>query len=105
MLKRARADSGDVPAAAAALGVRVAEHTAMMQRTNALVGKRIAQANANGDLGDFNRQYRVYRVTRTLRGQPAMSYTTARSRLRRALVEHAAGKAKPGAIVTRVFER
>ena len=77
-----------------------------MQRTEQLVdkpGKRIAQAQADGDLGDFNRAYRVYRVTRTLRGQPATSYTAARSRLKRTLTEIAAGKA-PAGVIERVFD-
>ena len=55
-----------------------------------------------GDLSYFNQACRVYRVNRVARGQP-MSYTAARSRLKRTLTEVAAGKAAAGAIVTRVF--
>jgi hypothetical protein len=36
VLKRAREDHGDVAAAAGAVGVRIVEHAAMMQRTEAL---------------------------------------------------------------------
>jgi hypothetical protein len=57
------------------------------------------------DLQSFNRAYRQYRISRTAAGQPVMSFTVARSRLRAALAEVAAGKAAPPGIVARVFGR
>ena len=100
-----RARSGDVPKAAAKLGVRLVEHGAALQRTEQLVAKldaRVAQVQHDGDLSAFNRAYRAYRLDRTAAGQPVMNYSKACSRLRQALAEVAAGKAPPG-IITRIF--
>jgi hypothetical protein len=106
VLERARADHGDVAAAAAALRVKLVEHSAALQRTEELVKRldaRMHTAQADGDLSAFNKAYRRYRLDRTAAGQPVMTYVTARSRLRQALAEVAAGKAAPG-IIKRVFE-
>jgi len=49
VLDRARADSGDVPKAAARFGVKLVEHSAALQRTEQLVAKldaRMTQAQA-----------------------------------------------------------
>ena len=103
--KRAREDHDEIPAAAAALGVRTVEHSAIMQRTEALVAKlnsRLRTAQRNGDVGFFNREYRRRRIEARERGEGFMSYTAAKARLRRALVEVAAGKAP--ALVARVFD-
>jgi hypothetical protein len=105
VLKRASANSGDVVKAAVKLGVRLVEHSAALQRTETLVAKldaRMHTAQAGGDLQAFNRSYREYRLSRTAAGQPVMTYVTARSRLRQALADVAAGKAAPG-IVASVF--
>jgi hypothetical protein len=107
VIKRASADHADVPKAAARLGVRLVEHSAALQRTEDLVSKldaRMAQAQHDGDLSAFNRSYRQYRLSRTAAGQPVMTYVTARSRLRQALAEVAAGKAPPG-IINRIFSQ
>jgi hypothetical protein len=106
VLKRAARDSGDVMAAAVALDVRLVEHSAALQRTEQLVSKlnaRMHVAQAGGELQIFNQSYRRCRLARTAAGQPTMSFTVARSRLRQALADTAAGKA-PGGIVARVFE-
>jgi hypothetical protein len=105
VLDRARADSGDVSKAAAALRIKLVEHSSALQRTEELVQRldaRMQTAQAGGDLSAFNRAYRGYRLDRTAAGQPVMNYATARSRLRQALAEVAAGKAAPG-IIARVF--
>jgi hypothetical protein len=77
-----------------------------MQRTSEIVRRldaRIAQAQRDGDLSVFNRSYKAYRISRTAAGQPVMSFTVARSRLRQAIADVAAGKAAPG-IIASVFE-
>jgi hypothetical protein len=106
VLDRACADHGDVLKAAAALRVKLVEHSAAVQRTEELVKRldaRMQAAQAGGDLQAFNRAYRQYRISRTAAGQPVMSFTVTRSRLRAALAEVAAGKAAPG-IIARVFD-
>jgi hypothetical protein len=105
VLRKALADHHNVPKAAAALGVKLVEHASAMQRTETLIDKldaRMHTAQAGGNLKIFNRSYREYRLSRTAAGQPVMSFTVARSRLRRALTEVAAG-APPAGIVKRVF--
>jgi hypothetical protein len=57
VLKRARADQGDVLAAARELGVKAVEHSAIVQRTEMMVAKlnsRLAQAQRSGDAGFFH---------------------------------------------------
>jgi hypothetical protein len=103
VLKRVR--NGDVPAAAAALGVRLADHAATMQRTSEIIQRldaRMHTAQAGGDLRPFNRAYRRYRLDLTAAGRAPMTYTVARARLRQALTEVAAGRAAPG-VIARVF--
>lgn len=106
VIRRALADHGDVPKAAAKLGVRLMEHASALQRTEELVKRldaRMHTAQADGSLQTFNRAYRAYRLDRTAAGQPVMNYAAARSRLRQALADVAAGKAAPG-IIARVFD-
>jgi hypothetical protein len=98
VLDRARADHGDVGAAAAALRIKVVPHAEALQRTEMLVAKldaRVRTVQEAGDLSVFNKAYRRYRLDPTAAGRAPMSYTVARARLRKALVEAAAGK--PGA--------
>jgi hypothetical protein len=105
VLKRARADSGDVMAAAVALDVRLVEHSAALQRTEQLVAKldaRVRTAQAEGGLVYFNREYRRRRLQAQAAGEPFLPYRVAERRLRRMLVDVAAGRAGPG-IVRRVF--
>jgi hypothetical protein len=107
VLKRARADHGDVAAAAAALRIKIVPHADALQRTEQLVNRldaRVRTAQAGGDLQAFNRAYKRYRLSATAAGQPFMTYATARSRLRQALAEVAAGKAPGPGIVASVFE-
>jgi hypothetical protein len=107
VINRAGANSGDVVKAAAKLGVRLVEHSAALQRVETLVSKldaRMRTAQADGELQIFNQSYKRYRLSRTAAGQPVMSFTIVRSRLRQALSEVAAGRAAAPGIVARVFE-
>jgi hypothetical protein len=104
VIKWARANSGDVPGASAALGVQLVEHSAAVQRAESLVAKldaRIAQAQRAGDVGFFNREYKRRRQQAQAEGRPFMPYRAAKARLRKALVGVAAGD-RPG-LITRVF--
>jgi hypothetical protein len=106
LIRLARADSGDVVAAARALGVRLVSHTDVLQKTEELtkrldIGLRSAQQS--GAMKAFNSEYRARRLAARETGQGFMSYGAAKARLRKALIETAAGKAGLG-IVARVFE-
>ena len=106
VLGRARADHGDVPAAAAALRIKLVPHADALQRTEDLVRRldaRVRTAQEAGDLSAFNKAYRRYRLDLTAAGRAPMTYTVARSRLRQALAEVAAGKASPG-FIRKVFD-
>jgi hypothetical protein len=106
VLDRARADHGDVAAAAAALRIKLVEHSAALQRTETLVAKldaRMSTAQWAGDVGFFNREYKRRRQQAQAEGRPFMPYTAAKARLRKALVGVAAGEASPG-FVRKVFD-
>jgi hypothetical protein len=107
VLERAKADSLDVVKAARQLKVRVVEHPAAMQRVEELVKRldaRMSSARQEGELALFNKSYKEYRQRRFVAGKPSMTYAQARSRLRAALAEVAAGKAPPSGIIARVFD-
>jgi hypothetical protein len=104
VIKRARA-CGDVAAAAKALRIKAVEHSVALQRTEQLVDRldaRLASAQANGSLKVFNVAYKQRRQAAFVRGENFLGYSAARSRLRRELVEVAAGGA-PAGLVKRVF--
>jgi hypothetical protein len=106
VLDRARADSGDVVAAAAALRIKLVEHSAALQRTETIVARldaRVTQAQQSGDLGLLNKEYRRRRLQAQAAGEPFLPYRVAVRRLRKVLTEVAAGKAAPG-IIARVFD-
>jgi hypothetical protein len=106
VLARARADHQDVSAAARVLRVKILDHAQSLQRTEELVARldaRLANAQKAGSLRAFNVEYRERRMAAFRQGKDFMPYSAARSRLRKALVEAAAGKASPG-FVRRVFE-
>jgi hypothetical protein len=106
VLARARADHGDVEAAAAALRIRLVPHADALQRTETIVRRldaRVAQAQQSGDLGFVNREYKRRRSQAQAEGRPFPPYRVVQSRLRKALAEVAAGRAAPG-IVARVFD-
>jgi hypothetical protein len=105
VIEYARRNGGDVPQAAAAIGVKLAPHDYVMQNTEQITSRldaRMRAAQASGGLREFNVRYSQYRRARLDAGTPAMGYSAARSRLRKALTEVAAGKAAPG-IIARVF--
>src|SRR4051812_9675074 len=61
VVKAARKNGGDIPAAAKVLGVTVTEHSVVMARASAAVAKlddKIATAGRAGELGFFNSEYR-----------------------------------------------
>jgi hypothetical protein len=106
VIAKARAD-GDVPRAAAALGIRCVEHAHMMQRTEEIVRRldaRLRTAQSTGALQSFNREFQRRRQAAFAQGRSYMGYSAARARLRQALTDAAAGKAAPG-IIARVFRR
>jgi len=108
VLAKARADHGDVPAAARALGVKLAPHDYVMQNTEQIVRRldaRLASAQRSGEVSFINREYKRRRQEAFARGKPYLPYNAVQARLRQALAEVAAGRAAPGAIVARVFER
>jgi hypothetical protein len=105
VLAKARADHGDVALAARQLGVKTIEHSAAVQRAQDCVRRldaRIATAQRAGDLGFFNRTYKLRRRQAQAEGRPFPPYTAAKARLRRALVGIAAGD-RPS-VIARVFE-
>jgi hypothetical protein len=93
VLRCARADSGDVPNAAAARGVKIVPHDVALQRTEQLVRKldRLLQAQQAGALGYVNREYRTRRLQAQAEGRSFIPYRAAQARLRKALVGVAAG--------------
>jgi hypothetical protein len=104
VLAAARQDHGDVVKAALALGVRLAPHSHVMQRSQEIVdrlGTRIAQAQRAGEVSFINREYKRRRLQAQAEGRPFMPYRAAQARLRKALVGVAAGD--PAPIMTRVF--
>jgi hypothetical protein len=107
VLDRARADSGDVVAAAAAVRIKLVPHADTLQRTETIVARldaRVAQAQQAGDLGVLNKEYRRRRLQAQAAGEPFLPYRVAVRRLRQALAEVAAGKAPGPGIVKRIFE-
>jgi hypothetical protein len=72
------------------------------QASIARLDPTLVRAQRARDLHYFNRSYRQYRLARAAAGKPAMSYTAARSRLRREITNVAAtGMATP--ITARIF--
>jgi len=95
---------GDIRAAASKAGVHMTEHSVMAQRAQASVERldeRPAKAKGDGLITFFNSQYRQQRLAARAEGHGFMSYRTAELRLRKALVDVAAGDSAP--IIKRVF--
>jgi hypothetical protein len=80
----ARKDSGDIPAAAKALGVPVTVHHVAIQRADAVgrIEAALAEVQGNGAMRAFNAEYRRRRETALAVGRSYMSYERARARLR-----------------------
>ena len=66
-----------------------------------MIAFRMRQAQASGDLGYLNREFRQRRLQAQAEGRPFMPFSAAQARLRKALVGVAAGD-RP-ALVVRVF--
>jgi hypothetical protein len=69
---------------AAHMGVAITEHDTVLLRARAAVAyieQRIAQAQADGELQEFNRSFRQWRLEAKRHGR-GMSYAEARARLR-----------------------
>ena len=108
VLKRARNNGGNIPAAAKALGVHLTDHPALCQRVNMAIerlGRRLDQAQASGSMRVFNNEYKRRRLAAAGLGQGFMGYKVAKQRLERAMIEHASapGEADPAALIRRVF--
>ena len=77
VLDRARADHGDVAAAAAAVRIKLVPHADALQRTETIVARldaRVAQAQQSGDLGFFNREFARRRQEAQAAGRPFPNY-------------------------------
>jgi hypothetical protein len=109
VLKRARNNGGNIPAAAKALGVHLTDHPVLIQRVNVAIerlGRRLDQAQASGSMAFFNSEFKRRRLTTAGAGDGFMSYKVAKQRLERMLVEKAAapGEGDPAALIKRVFD-
>lgn len=108
MIRHARKGGGDVPRAAAELGVPITMHHVAVQRAAASVVRidaALAQAQRCGTMGFFNAEYRRRREAASAVGRGFMSYRTARARLTRAVAGViAAGGAISASLVAQVFE-
>jgi hypothetical protein len=106
VIREARRHSGDIPAAARALGVALADHARVLARPKAAVAKIeacMAWAQRTGVLHEFNQEYRRQRLEAQGRGEQFMGYAQATARLRRAITKVAATGTAPVAIVREVF--
>ena len=86
------AHSGDIPAAAGALGVALTDHATVLARAKAALAKidaGMAWAQRTGVLHEFNREYRRRRLEAQGRGERFMGYAQAKARLRRAITRPA----------------
>ncbi|KYK50078.1 hypothetical protein A1D31_22465 [Bradyrhizobium liaoningense] len=89
LLADAKAAQRTVENVAAHMGIAITEHETVLMRTRhavAYVEERIAQAQAAGELRQFNRSFRQWRLTARSMGR-GMSYAEARARLRRKLFQ------------------
>ena len=76
-----------VESAAARMNIPLTEHDTVLLRARSAVAyieQKIDEAQANGELSWFNREYRAWRIEAKQHGR-SMSYAQARARLRRQL--------------------
>jgi hypothetical protein len=88
VVRHARKDGGDIPAAARELGVAITAHDIVMQRACASVARidaALAEAQRSGAMKSFNAEYRRQRKAASASGRGFMTYGRARARLRRAV--------------------
>jgi hypothetical protein len=96
----------EIKAAANRLGVTLSEHTRVMERASAAAAKldgKLAEAQNDGDLRFFNREFKRRRIEAQRAGKGFLSYPTALGRLPRLLAGAAAGT-KPESLLAAVFE-
>jgi hypothetical protein len=107
VLKAARRDGGNIEAAARKAGVELADHGAVLARSEAAVAKiqaGLQRAQKSGVLHEFNAEYRRRRLEAARQGRRFMSYRAAKARLQRVLTRIAATGVAPEAIVRTVFD-
>jgi hypothetical protein len=86
VIRAARRHSGDITAAARALGVALTEHATVLARAKHAVAKieaGMAWAQRSGVLHEFNQEYRRRRLEAQRRGERFMGYGQATALLRR----------------------
>jgi hypothetical protein len=106
VIQAARARTGDIPAAARALGVVLTDHATVLARAKGAVARidaGMAWAQRSGVLHEFNQEYRRRRLEAQRRGERFMGYAQAKERLRGAMVKVAATGSVPVTIVREVF--
>jgi hypothetical protein len=77
------AHSGDIPAAAGALGVALTEHATVLARAKAALAKieaGMAWAQRSGVMHECNQEYRGRRLEAQARGESGMGYAQATAR-------------------------
>jgi hypothetical protein len=105
VLMLARRNGGNIILAAQACGVGLTDHHRMVQRAGAAVARldaQMAKAQRAGLMKYLNIEYKQRRQDARAQGRVFMPYRTVQARLRKAIVEVAAGDAP--AIMRRVFD-
>ena len=109
VVKQARKNGGDIPAAARKLGVTLTAHDAVIARAKAATARiedALSEAQARGDLQFFNREYKRRRSAAAAAGQSFMSYGQARTQLHKTIATVAAsGGTLTRALIESVFGR
>jgi len=106
VIREARRHTGDILAAARALGVTLTDHATVLARTKAAVARieaGMAWAQRTGPLHEFNQEYRRRRLEAQRRGERFMGYAQATARLRCAITKVAATGSARVAIVRGVL--
>ncbi len=98
--------TGDVPGAAAALGVKLTPHAVVMQRVTQATAKieGAALQTGAGTLQSFNSEYRRRRLAAQQAGHGFIGCGTARARLRKATARMVAGTLSTS-LMAQVFEQ
>jgi hypothetical protein len=109
VVKQARKNGGDIPAAARHLGVALTEHAIALARAAAAasrIERTLLEAQGRGDLKFFNAEYKRRRTAAAAAGQSFMSYGQARTRLHKTIATVAArGGTLTRALIESVFGR
>jgi hypothetical protein len=107
VVKQARKNGGDIPAAARELGVTLTAHDVVISRAKAATARienALSEAQRRGDLQFFNAEYKRRRAEAAAAGKGFMSYGQARARLQRAIADVAAtGGTVTPALLASVF--